>query len=162
MISANALFKTCAKIHVKMFCVFKYITHIHTPNTIAEIIFPQLCNAPNSIEVIAIAKVIGTINLSLFRNTPLNNNSSQTGETITVDNMLPTVPSELMAINGMVEEYMKLFIHGNEFSVKIDKYNIPYEKNTFTKTINRRDFGDIFEKTFLKSLLNSSLKKRRR
>ena len=61
------------------------------PNTKAEIILPQLWSAPNNIEVIIIANDVGTINLSLFKKTPLNNSSSHIGEMTTVD-ISPAIP----------------------------------------------------------------------
>ena len=55
-------------------------------------------------EVMAIANDVGTINLSLFKKTPLNNSSSDIGEMIIVDITAPIGANELTAINGTHED----------------------------------------------------------
>lgn len=64
---------------------------MQTPNTNAEIILPYPWSAPNRIDDIMIANDVGTIILSLFKNTPLNNSSSQIGEMKIVE-IIPIIP----------------------------------------------------------------------
>ena len=106
----------------------------------------------------AIANDVGTINLSLFKNTPLNNSSSHIGEMMIIEIKEPIAASEFAAIKGGMCIVINDSNPGILFIAKIDKYNIPQEKKTLTKTIVKRDFGDILEKIFLKSCLNSSPK----
>ena len=102
-----------------------------------------------------IANDVGTTSLSLFKKTPLNNSSSHIGETSTVERSpadepkanIEKIGADITALNpGMFS------------SANIDRYNIPYEKKTLTRTIVMRDFGVILAKILFKSYLNSRVK----
>lgn len=84
MISANRLFRKCAKIGTRMLSVFKYRIAMHIAKINAEIILPKLCMDANSRDVINIENKVGTILPSLFNKTPLKISSSEIGEITTV------------------------------------------------------------------------------
>ena len=105
-----------------------------------------------------IANDVGTINLSLFKKTPLNNSSSHIGEMTTVENN-PAIPvNEVIANIENKGADINDLNPGIYSSAKIDRYNIPYEKKTLTMTIIRRDLGEILAKILFKSCLNSPVK----
>ena len=72
-----------------------------------------------------IANDVGTSNLSLFKNTPLNSSSSHMGETMMVESKEPTDTNEFTAIKGAIGIVINECNPGILFIAKIDKYNIP-------------------------------------
>ena len=77
--------------------------------------------ATNKIEEIIIANDVGTINLSLFKKTPLNNSSSHMGETNTVDINPPIPASEVIAKIENIGANINDLNPGIWSSAKIDK-----------------------------------------
>ena len=98
---------------------------MQTPNTAAEIIPPNPWSDPNNIDEITIANDNGTINLSLFKKTPLNKSSSYMGEITIVENKTPTSINELTGINGVKNATINESNPGILSSAKIDRYNMP-------------------------------------
>lgn len=122
---------------------------MQTAKTKAETMLPKLCNEQNKREDMSIANTGGAQFFNLFNNTPLNINSSDIGETITVEKNPPTkdiVGTEKLTKNPKDGKLLKR---------PLDKYNIPYEKKMFRKTINRMYFSSILEKILIKPYLNS-------
>ena len=105
-----------------------------------------------------IANDVGTTSLSLFKKTPLNNSSSHIGETSTVERIPPIPANEPKASIEKRGADISALNPGMFSSANIDRYNIPYEKKTLTRTIVMRDFGVILEKILPKSCLNSRVK----
>ena len=95
MLSANKLFKKCAKIGTRILSVFKQRIAMHIAKINAEVMLPKVCMDANSSEEISIANNVGTITFNLFNKTPLKINSSEMGEINTVVRKLPTT-SELL------------------------------------------------------------------
>lgn len=105
------------------------------PNTIAEIILPKLWSAPNNNDDAKTEKITGVINFNLFKNTPLNINSSEIGEITTVEINAPAIGKlAVIDIEG-IENSTKKFKTGNHPIMPFVKYNIPYEKKILVNTI---------------------------
>lgn len=99
MISAKRLFRKCANIGRSILFVFKYKIHMQQAKTMADIMLPKLWNAPNRKEDIIIANDNGTINLNLFKKSPLNSNSSEIGAMINLEKSPPTKTHETLWAN---------------------------------------------------------------
>ena len=99
MISAKKLFRKCANIGTSILFDFRYKIHMQQAKTMADIMLPKLWNAPNKKEDIIIANDNGTINLNLFKNSPLNSNSSDIGAMINLERSPPTKTHETLWAN---------------------------------------------------------------
>ena len=138
-----------------MLSVFKYRIAMQIPNTNAEIMLPKLCRDPNNNEEIKTANIVGVTNLNLDNKTPLNTNSSEIGEIITVETNTPMTGREpVIDIEG-TWKFNKKFKPGKYLTSPPDKYNIPYEKKILVNTINKIYLTWIFEKTLETSWLKS-------
>lgn len=124
-----------------MLSVLIYKIHIHNPNTNAEIILPYPWRTPKHNEDTKIAILTGTTNFSLFKIIPLKIISSEIGE-IKIVPIKPPIKAMLFRL-GIKLKLKRLPI----FKV-LAKYNIPYEKNTFTITIKNTYLNLILEKIF--------------
>lgn len=125
MLSANRLFRKCAKIGTRILSVFKYRMAMQIAKINADEILPKGCMDANNRDVINIENIVGTTSLSLFNRTPLKISSSEIGEMITVAIKLPTAAMELFKNS---EDNLKVTmdsIVGNAFKIKLDKYRSP-------------------------------------
>ena len=124
-----------------MLSVLIYKIHIHNPKTNAETILPYPWRTPKHNEDIKITTLTGTTNFNLFKIIPLKIISSEIGEIKTVP-IRPPIKARFFKL-GIKLKLKKLSIF-----MLLAKYNIPYEKKTFTITIKNTYRNSILEKIF--------------
>lgn len=123
MLSAKRLFRKWAKIGTTILSVLTYKMAMHIAKMNAEVMLPKVCMEANSNEVTNMESVKGITNLNLFNKTPLNINSSEIGDTITVAMKLPTAIKELLKPDEL--KLIRLFEMGEKFKIMSDKYKNP-------------------------------------
>ena len=116
IVSPIRLLIKCAEIGTRIFSLFRYRIAMHIPKMNAEKIDPKLWREAKRIEEHITAKIMGTIKPILFKNTPLNSNSSAIGEIKTTEIKEKTLIHSLLSLAGI-----KNVLDGKNWIIMPDK-----------------------------------------